>query len=86
LGDLIIWFPNLLTWNVSLYAKLDKYMFMYEFYSSWPIFHIIGNLDIFPLMCAAEKVWITDLTLIKRILGRFVTRMCKNWLILKIIG
>jgi len=23
----------------------------------------IGKLDIFPLMCAADKVWITELTL-----------------------
>ena len=31
-----------------------------------PQFIIIGKLDIFPLMCAADKVWITELTLIHK--------------------
>jgi len=30
------------------------------------MFHIIGKLDIFPLMCAADKVLITELTLIHK--------------------
>jgi hypothetical protein len=30
------------------------------------IFFIIGKLDIFPLMCAAVKVWIIELTLIHK--------------------
>ena len=37
---------------------------------------IIGKYDIFPLMCADDKIWITELTLIhKKILGQFVTCM-----------
>ena len=35
----------------------------------------LGKLDIFSLMCGADKVWITELTLIYKILGQFVTRM-----------
>ena len=34
----------------------------------------MGKLDIFPLMCTSDKVWITELT---KILGQFVTRMHK---------
>ena len=49
--------------------------------------YFIGKLDMFPLMCAAGRVWITELTLIQKILGQFVTRMVMNSLrlILKII-
>jgi len=38
----------------------------------------IGKLDIFPLMCAADKVWITELKpWSAKILGQFITRMRK---------
>jgi hypothetical protein len=30
------------------------------------IINVIDKLDIFPLMCAADKVWITELTLIHK--------------------
>jgi hypothetical protein len=30
------------------------------------IFSFIGKLDIFPFMCATDKVWITELTLIHK--------------------
>ena len=53
-----------------------------------------AKLDIFSLICATDKVWIIELTLIHKKLGQFVTRMCKirtdsdldNYLILKIIS
>ena len=35
----------------------------------------LGKLDIFSLMCGADKVWITKLTLNYKILGQIVTRM-----------
>jgi hypothetical protein len=38
------------------------------------LYHFMGKLDIFPLMCTSDKVWITELT---KILGQFVTRMRK---------
>ena len=38
----------------------------------------INKFDIFPLMCAADKVQITELTLIKKILGQFVTDIGKS--------
>ena len=31
-------------------------------------FKFIGEFDVFPLMCAADKVWITQLTLIQNII------------------
>ena len=34
-------------------------------------------MDIFPLMCAAGKVWITELTLIHKDICQFLTRMCQ---------
>jgi hypothetical protein len=48
---------------------------------------LIGKLDIFPMMCAADKVWITELTLIHRnILSNRNSHAQKLTLILKIIG
>jgi hypothetical protein len=42
------------------------------------IFVFIRKLDIFPLMCTTDPVWITKLTFIhKKMLGQFVTRMRK---------
>jgi hypothetical protein len=35
----------------------------------------IGKLDIFPLMCAADKVWLTELTLIHKNIRS--VRICK---------
>jgi hypothetical protein len=43
-------------------------------------------LNIYPLMCAFEKVWTSELTLIHKNIRSFLIRMGKNWLILKIIG
>jgi hypothetical protein len=37
----------------------------------------IGKLDIFPLMCAADIVWILNWKWSTQILGQFVTRMRK---------
>jgi hypothetical protein len=39
---------------------------IYLNYDITVILYIIGKLDIFPLMCAANKVWITELTLIHK--------------------
>jgi len=38
----------------------------YPNYDITVISYFIGKLDIFPLMCAADKVWITELTLIHK--------------------
>jgi hypothetical protein len=48
---------------------------------------IIGKLDIFPLMCAADKIWYTELTLIHKN-ARSVRKSHAQELIqiLKIIG
>jgi uncharacterized membrane protein len=47
---------------------------------------IIGKLDIFPLLCAADKVWIIELTLIhKNIRAVRNSHVQKLTLILKII-
>jgi len=39
---------------------------------------VIIKLDILPLMCAADKVWITELTLIHKNIRSFVTHMRKS--------
>jgi hypothetical protein len=46
---------------------VDERSNQYKFYSPHRqsnFFFIIGKLDIFPLMCAVDKVWITEVTLI----------------------
>jgi hypothetical protein len=51
------------------------------------IYGFIGKLDIFPLMCAADKVWITELTLINNSIRSVRNSHAQELtLILKIIG
>ena len=32
----------------------------------WLIINVIGKMDILPLMCAADKIWITEMTYIHK--------------------
>ena len=47
-------------------ANMSNISTIYLNYDITVILYIIGKLDIFPLMCAANKVWITELTLIHK--------------------
>ena len=60
---------------------------IYLNYDITVILYIIGKLDIFPLMCAANKVWITELTLIHKNIRLVCNSHAQELtLILKIIG
>ena len=61
----ILWQPYLLVevkcwkqYSVSTFQMSTKMV------RNWKLF--IGKLDIFPLMCATDKFWITELTLIHK--------------------
>ena len=60
---------------------------IYLNYDITVILYFIGKLDIFPLMCAANKVWFTELTLIhKNIRSVCNSHVQELTLILKIIS
>ena len=53
-----------------------QYIIMFEISDNMYVSRLpLGKLDIFSLMCGADKVWITKLTLNYKTLGQIVTRM-----------
>ena len=80
-----------LTTDSSQIIKMDSAYNELKYYHGhewlWKVNRFIKKLDISPLMCAADKVWITELTLIhKNIRSVLKSHVQDPTLILKIIS
>jgi hypothetical protein len=54
---------NLKSWEQNFLKILNLHR---DYLTRLPLYQFDNKLDIFPLMCAADKVWITELTLIHK--------------------
>jgi len=79
-----IWAGSTYITNISGCLNSENYL------ERWPLLLticVIGKWDIFPLTCAADKVWITELTLIHKSIRSVRNSHAQELtLILKIIG
>ena len=73
----LLWFYDHSYFVVTHFLKALTVLVLRTLWTLVPYFSFISKLDIFSLMCAADKAWITEFTLIHKILGQFATHIHK---------